>query len=314
MSSPEATNPLTRSEAVYKLQMITAMLNNSIRSIRDGNWNEGTRDAWLAYADLDPLLSHLDEACEHYPEVRVNVVEEQREINRRVGGMGYRGSSNTKSNPTPRTSTAPPKPIIVSKPIITPPPPIPIITPPPAPVEVLEAEPMPEEETLTNEAVEALIFERDQLATVRDDLTERLKKAYQEFNNVRARLEREKTELLQFAVMDKVKELLPVLDDFERATAVETADNVYAQGVKQIHSRFASMLQKFGVEILATVGEKFDPNLHQALSKEESTEILEEADHSIIKEYQKGYTFQGKLLRPAMVRVLVYKPKLQEEQ
>jgi molecular chaperone GrpE len=102
--------------------------------------------------------------------------------------------------------------------------------------------------------------------------------------------------------MDLVKEILPVVDDFDRALQVETADSNYAQGVKLIHQRLQEILKKMGLEAMETRGQTFDPNRHQAVERV-PTESAE--DQTILGEFQKGYLFKGKLLRPAMVRVAV---------
>jgi molecular chaperone GrpE len=93
-----------------------------------------------------------------------------------------------------------------------------------------------------------------------------------------------------------------VLDDFERALKVETADRHYAKGVELIYQRLSEALKKMGLEPIETAGRQFDPNLHQAV---ERVETDEEQDQSILGEFQRGYNFKGKLLRPAMVRVAV---------
>jgi molecular chaperone GrpE len=102
--------------------------------------------------------------------------------------------------------------------------------------------------------------------------------------------------------MDLVREILPVLDDFERALKHETADQDYAKGVELIYQRLAESLKKMGLEAVETGGRQFDPNLHQAVQRVETDDA---EDQSILSEFQKGYNFRGKLLRPAMVKVAV---------
>jgi len=148
----------------------------------------------------------------------------------------------------------------------------------------------------------AIAAERDQLAAEKADLADRLLRARAEFDNARRRAERERSEFLQFAAMDLVKEVLPVLDDFERALKVETADRNYAKGVELIYQRLSETLKKLGLEPIESAGRMFDPNLHQAVERVETDEA---EDHTVIGEFQKGYNFKGKLLRPAMVRVAV---------
>jgi len=147
-----------------------------------------------------------------------------------------------------------------------------------------------------------LTEERDRLAKEKEDLQGRLLYARAEFDNARRRAERERSEYLQFASMDLVKDLLPVLDDFERALKVETADRNYAKGVELIYQRLYDTLKKIGLEPIETEGRQFDPNIHQAIERVQTDDA---ADQSIVGEFQRGYNFKGKLLRPAMVRVAV---------
>ena len=102
--------------------------------------------------------------------------------------------------------------------------------------------------------------------------------------------------------MDMMRDLLPILDDFERALQVATADREYAKGVELIYQRMADTLTKLGLEPIVTAGQSFDPNLHQAV---ERVETQDAEDQAILGEFQRGYNFKGKLLRPAMVRVAV---------
>lgn len=148
----------------------------------------------------------------------------------------------------------------------------------------------------------AVTAERDQLVAEKADLYDRLLRARAEFDNARRRAERERFDFFQFAAMDLVKEILPVLDDFERALKVETADGDYAKGVELIHQRLCETLKKLGLEPIETEGRHFDPNQHQAVERVQTEEA---EDQAILSEFQRGYHFKGKLLRPAMVRVAV---------
>ena len=147
-----------------------------------------------------------------------------------------------------------------------------------------------------------LAAERDQFVAERAELTERLLRARAEFENARRRNERERMEYLQYAAMDLVRDILPILDDFERALKVETADRDYAKGVELIYQRMADTLKKVGLEPIETAGQQFDPNLHQAVERVQTEEA---EDQAILGEFQRGYNFKGKLLRPAMVKVAV---------
>ena len=144
--------------------------------------------------------------------------------------------------------------------------------------------------------------ERDQLASEKADLQDRLLRSRAEFENARRRFERDRSDFLQFAAMDSVKDILPIVDDFDRAVKVETADREYAKGVELIHQRLYEALKRMGLEPMETVGRKFDPSLHQAVERVPTEEA---EDQTILGEFQRGYNFKGKLLRPAMVRVAV---------
>ena len=161
-------------------------------------------------------------------------------------------------------------------------------------------EALPEESPVDLET--RLAVEREQFAAEKAELQERLLRARAEFDNARRRNERERMEYLQYAAMDLVRDILPILDDFERALKVETADRDYAKGVELIYQRMADTLKKVGLEPIDTVGQQFDPNLHQAVERVQTEEA---EDQAILGEFQRGYNFKGKLLRPAMVRVAV---------
>jgi len=162
------------------------------------------------------------------------------------------------------------------------------------------AEALPEDSPVDLEA--RLAAEREQFAAEKADLQERLLRARAEFDNARRRNERDRMEYLQYAAMDLVRDILPILDDFERALKVETADRDYAKGVELIYQRMADTLKKVGLEPIDTAGQLFDPNLHQAVERVPTEEA---EDQAILGEFQRGYNFKGKLLRPAMVRVAV---------
>jgi molecular chaperone GrpE len=148
----------------------------------------------------------------------------------------------------------------------------------------------------------ALAAEREQFAAEKAELQERLLRSRAEFENARRRAERERLDYFQFAAMDMVRDILPILDDFERALKVDTADREYAKGVELIYQRLADTLKKLGLEPIETAGQQFDPNLHQAVERVQTEEA---EDQAILGEFQRGYNFKGKLLRPAMVRVAV---------
>src|SRR2546427_6699745 len=159
------------------------------------------------------------------------------------------------------------------------------------------------EEAPRPDPAEAVTAERDQLQAENADLQDRLLRRQAEFENFRRRAERDRSDFLQYAGMEIVRELLPVLDDFERALKTETSDAGFRKGVELIYQRLIEALKKIGLEPIETSrGQEFDPNMHQAVVRAETEEA---PDHTILEEFHRGYNFKGKLLRPAMVKVAV---------
>jgi len=160
----------------------------------------------------------------------------------------------------------------------------------------------PASSTDLNAQVAALTAERDRLAAEKAEIYDRLLRRQADFDNFRKRIERDRSDFLQYAGMEFVREILPILDDFERALKVESTDVKYARGVELIYNRLYETLKKMGLEPMDTVGKTFDPNLHQAVERVRTDEV---PDQTILEEFQKGYNFKGRLLRPAMVKVAV---------
>ena len=165
---------------------------------------------------------------------------------------------------------------------------------------------MPEvSESLPMEAPDPaeLLAERDQLRAEVADLQDRLLRRQAEFENFRRRNERDRSDFLEYAGMEIVREILPILDDFDRARKIDCSDASYRKGIELIYQRLQDALKKMGLEpIDVAPGTQFDPNLHQAVVRLETEEA---PDHTILEEFQRGYNFKGKLLRPAMVKVAV---------
>ena len=111
--------------------------------------------------------------------------------------------------------------------------------------------------------------------------------------------------MLEFANTETVRSIVPILDDFERALKVECSGNKeYVRGMELIHQRLSDALKKLGLEPISAKGLKFDPHIHHAVEMSETDQV---EDHTILEEYQRGYNFRGRLLRPAMVKVAVKK-------
>lgn len=144
--------------------------------------------------------------------------------------------------------------------------------------------------------------ERDRLSKEKSELQDLLQRRQAEFENYRRRVERERTDIFEYAAMDAVKALLPVLDDFERALKVETVDKGYARGMELIYQRLLDTLTKLGLEPITEDVPVFNPHIHHAV---EMVDTKDHPDQTILDEYQRGYYFKGRLLRPAMVKVAV---------
>lgn len=163
---------------------------------------------------------------------------------------------------------------------------------------------LPEQDPALADTPEAVRAERDRLLEEKVELQDRLLRRTAEFDNFSRRVEREKSEIAEYANTETVKALLPLLDDFERALKVETPETEYTRGMVLVHQRLADSLKKLGLEPLEATGKLFDPHIHHAV---EMVESEDHEDHTILEEYQRGYNFRGRLLRPAMVKVAVKK-------
>src|SRR5437867_2992063 len=119
-----------------------------------------------------------------------------------------------------------------------------------------------------------------------------------EFGNYRKRVERERREQGEQTVNDLLLDVLSVVDDFDRALTVDAGEGgaAYRKGVELIHAKLYDLLRKYGVRPMEAVGADFDPNLHQAVVHEESSE---HRDGEVIGELRKGYMIGDRLLRPA---------------
>ena len=153
--------------------------------------------------------------------------------------------------------------------------------------------------------LEAVTAERDKLEGEKAELQDRFLRAQAEFQNFRRRVDKERAEFAEYASMEAVRTLLPILDDFERALQTESQDPEYAKGMELVGQRFGAALQKLGLEPIEAQGQAFDPHIHHAV---EMVETEDAPDQTVLAEFQRGYNFKGRLLRAAMVKVAV-RPK-----
>jgi molecular chaperone GrpE len=163
----------------------------------------------------------------------------------------------------------------------------------------------PQETSARSEGGTAAATEGDALDTLRRDkdaLQDRLLRTAAEFDNYRKRVERERRELSEYAGADILTDLLPIVDDLERALQAPAGGDAetYRRGVELIHRQMLTLLQKRGVKPIEAVGTQFDPNFHEAVMQEVS------ADHregEVMAELRRGYTLGDRLLRPSVVKV-----------
>ena len=169
-------------------------------------------------------------------------------------------------------------------------------------LQTAEAE-QPAEEAATAEVSE-LQQVKEQLVVLQAELDEqkaRYLRLQADYDNYRRRTQKEKSELSIQVTQDLIADLLPVVDNFERALAAtgQDADSIRA-GVEMVNRQFVSILEQNGLEAINTEDTQFDPNFHQAVMREENTE---KPDGTILQELQKGYVVKGKTIRPSMVKV-----------
>jgi len=173
----------------------------------------------------------------------------------------------------------------------------------------LEHELPPAEETATEQSATtpaaedaaALGAELEKLQAERNLLLDRMARLQAEFDNARKRAAREQQEYKDFALADALKNLLPILDSFDRAlqTKVQKAED-FRSGVELIRKQLQDALEKLGLRPIPARGEPFDPRLHEAIEMVDSNEVK---DHHVLDELQRGYKLKDSLLRPSMVRV-----------
>lgn len=142
-----------------------------------------------------------------------------------------------------------------------------------------------------------------ELQRERDALQDRLLRTAAEFDNYRRRMDRERRELSEYAAADVLTELLPIVDNFERALQAPGGGSefeAFRKGIELIHKQMVDLLRKRGVRPIEALGADFDPNFHQAVIHEDS-EAHREGE--VMQELQRGYMLGDRLLRPAMVKV-----------
>jgi len=141
----------------------------------------------------------------------------------------------------------------------------------------------------------------EELRRERETLQDRPLRTAADFDNYRKRVDRDRREVADMAVADAVQDLLPIIDNLERALQAQGGDaDSLRKGVELIHKQMLDLLRKRGVTAIDVLGADFDPNRHQAVVHEASEEHRE---GEVMQELQRGYVLGERLLRPAMVKV-----------
>ena len=173
-------------------------------------------------------------------------------------------------------------------------------------------------ESDAKDAEEAESAEQSATSEVSDAEAEKLKKKYEdalaeqkdkyirlyaEFDNYRKRTEKEKSQNFDFGAREVIEKLLPVVDNFERALGTvdpEDEEDAFTKGVRGIYKQLEKMFEDLDVKAIPAEGEKFDPNLHNAVMTDTESDVEED---TITQDLLKGYTYKGQVVRHSMVKV-----------
>lgn len=145
-----------------------------------------------------------------------------------------------------------------------------------------------------------VIDEKDKIKEEIDEMNDRYKRLLAEFENYKKRTQKDKEGLKDLLVSDIMTSILPVIDNLEKAVKVQTEDKAYQDGVKMVLKQLQDVLLYNGVKEIETVGKKFDPELHEAVSH-----VTDEkhGENVIIEEFRKGYRIGNRVIRHSMVIV-----------
>ncbi|MCA0982696.1 nucleotide exchange factor GrpE [Halobacillus yeomjeoni] len=166
--------------------------------------------------------------------------------------------------------------------------------------EVIDAQ---EEQDVVEEGNEENNEELETLRQEKEEINNRLLRLQADYDNFRRRTQKEKEADRKYRSQSLVEELIPVLDNFDRALQVEVDGDSFknfADGMEMVYQQFKSALEKEGVEEIPAVGEEFDPHLHQAIMQVEDENY---ESNIVVEELQKGYRLKDRVIRPSMVKV-----------
>lgn len=161
----------------------------------------------------------------------------------------------------------------------------------------------PQGSAATTESEQPQELDAAELKQQRDDYYDRLARKTAEFDNYRKRTDRERIQLSEAAAADLLQELLPLVDDLERALKADPAGEAteaIRRGVELIHKQLLDILRKRGVTPIEALGADFDPHFHMAVAHEPADDRRE---GEVVEEFRRGYMLGDRLLRPAMVKV-----------
>ena len=154
-----------------------------------------------------------------------------------------------------------------------------------------------------NEVEENVELENDVVDTAKteiEELEDRYKRLFAEFENFKKRSAKERENLYNMITGEVLLVMLPIMDNLETAASAETADKSYQEGVNLVVKQYKTALEKFGLKEIETIGKRFDPELHEAVSHIEDSE---KGEQEIVEEYRKGYQIGTKVVRHALVVV-----------
>lgn len=163
---------------------------------------------------------------------------------------------------------------------------------------------MEKEEKKVNEVQEDEVKENEEtvenIQNEIDEMNDRYKRLFAEFENYKKRSQKERENMYGMITGDVVSKILPIMDNLENAANAKTEDIAYQDGVKLVMKQLSNALKSFNVEEIVALGQKFDPELHEAVSHiEDETK----GEQEIVQEYRKGYKIGNKVIRHSMVIV-----------
>ena len=152
----------------------------------------------------------------------------------------------------------------------------------------------------TKQSASDVDSEVEKLRAERDSLVDRLARMQAEFDNARKRAAKGQQDFRDYALVDTIKTIIPVLDSFDRALQSSPEKSEFHGGVELIQKQLVDALTRLGVKPISAKGEQFDPRYHEAIEMVDTEDV---DDHQVLEELQRGYKLKDRLLRPAMVKV-----------